>query len=44
MTQTCGSDILTVVCETAEDLHGAGIIEKRTLRRFGGIWRVPLNL
>ena len=34
MTDTYRSEILAAVHGTAEDLHDAGVMEKRTLRRF----------
>ena len=34
MTKTYRNDILAAIHETAEDLHDAGVMEKRTLRRF----------
>lgn len=43
MTKTYRSDILAAVHETAEDLHEAGVMEKRTLRRFDEMCLTPVE-
>ena len=43
MTKTYRSDILAAVHETAEDLHEAGVLEKRTLRRFDEVCLTPVE-
>ena len=43
MTKTYRSDILAAVHETAEDLHDAGVMEKRTLRRFDEMCLTPVQ-
>lgn len=43
MTKTYRSDILAAVHETAEDLHDAGVMEKRTLRRFDEMCLTPVE-
>ena len=37
------SEILAAVHETATDLHDAGIMEKRTLRRFDEMYLTPVE-
>ena len=43
MTKTYQSDILAAVHETAEDLLEAGVMEKRTLRRFDEMCLTPVE-
>ena len=43
MTKTYRSDILAAVHETAEDLHAAGVMQKRTLRRFDEMCLTPVE-
>ena len=43
MSKTYGSDLLAAVHETAEDLHDAGVMEKRTLRRFDELCLTPIE-
>jgi putative transcriptional regulator len=43
MTKTYRSDILAAVHETAEDLHGASVMAKRTLRRFDEMCLTPVQ-
>lgn len=43
MTKTYRSDILAAAHETAEDLHDAGVMEKRTLRRFDEMCLTPVE-
>ena len=43
MTKTYRNDILAAVHETAEDLHDAGVMEKRTLRRFDEMCLTPVE-
>lgn len=43
MTKTYRNDILAAVHETAEDLHDAGIMEKRTLRHFDEMCLTPVE-
>lgn len=43
MTKTYRSDILAAVHETAEDLHNAGVMEKRTMRRFDELCLTPVE-
>ena len=43
MTKTYRSDLLAAVHETAEDLHGAGVMAKRTLRRFDEMCLTPVE-
>ena len=43
MTKIYRNDILAAVHETAEDLHDAGIMEKRTLRRFDEMCLTPVE-
>ena len=37
MSKTYRSDALAAVYETASDLHDAGLMDKRTLRKFDGL-------
>ena len=41
--KTYRSDILAAVHETASDLHDAGTMEKRTLRRFDDMCLTPVE-
>ena len=43
MSKTYRSDLLAAVHETAEDLHEAGVMEKRTLRRFDQMCLTPVE-
>lgn len=43
MTKTYRSDILAAVHETVEDLHDAGVMPKRTLRRFDEMCLTPVE-
>ena len=43
MTKTYRSDILAAVYETADDLHEARVMAKRTLRRFDERCRTPVE-
>ena len=43
MSKTYRSDLLAAVHETAEDLHEAGVLEKRTLRRFDAMCLTPVE-
>ena len=43
MTKTYRNDILAAVHETAEDLHDAGVMEKRALRRFDEMCLTPVE-
>ena len=43
MSETYRSDLLAAVHETAEDLHEAGVMEKRTLRRFDEMCLTPVE-
>ena len=41
--KTTRSDILGAVHEAASDLHDAGVMEKRTLRRFDALCLTPVE-
>ena len=43
MSKTYRSDLLAAVHETVEDLHEAGVMEKRTLRRFDEMCLTPVE-
>lgn len=43
MTKTYRSDLLAAVHETAEDLHEASVMAKRTLRRFDEMCLTPVE-
>lgn len=43
MSKTYRSDLLAAVHEAAEDLHEAGVMEKRTLRRFDEMRLIPVE-
>lgn len=43
MSKTYRSDALAAVHETASDLHDAGVMEKRTLRKFDGLCLTPVR-
>lgn len=43
MTKTYRSDLLAAVHETVEDLHEAGVMPKRTLRRFDEMCLTPVE-
>ena len=42
MSKTYRSDALGAVHETASDLHDAGLMDKRTLRKFDGLCLTPV--
>lgn len=43
MTKTYRSDALAAIHETASDLHDAGVMDKRTLRRFDELCLTPVR-
>ncbi len=43
MSKTYRSDALGAIHETASDLHDAGLIDKRTLRRFDKLCLTPVR-
>ena len=43
MSKTYRSDALAAVHETASDLHDAGVMEKRTLRKFDDLCLTPVR-
>lgn len=43
MSKTYRSDALAAIHETASDLHDAGIMEKRTLRKFDDLCLTPVR-
>ncbi len=43
MTKTYRSDALAAVHETASDLHDAGVMDKRTLRKFDELCLTPVR-
>ena len=43
MTKTYRSDALGAIHETASDLHDAGVMDKRTLRKFDEICLTPVR-
>lgn len=43
MTRTYRSDALAAIHETASDLHDAGLMEKRTLRKFDELALTPVS-
>lgn len=42
-TKTYGSDALAAIHETASDLHDAGVMDKRTMRRFDEVCLTPVR-
>ncbi len=44
MKKTYRSDALGAIHETASDLHDAGLIDKRTLRKFDELCLTPVRL
>lgn len=43
MSKTYRSDALAAIHETASDLHDAGVMEKRTLRKFDDLCLTPVR-
>jgi putative transcriptional regulator len=43
MSKTYRSDALGAIHETASDLHDAGVMDKRTLRRFDKLCLTPVH-
>ncbi len=43
MSKTFKSDALAAVHETASDLHDAGVMDKRTLRKFDALCLTPVH-
>jgi putative transcriptional regulator len=43
MSKTYRSDALAAIHETASDLHDAGVMDKRTLRRFDELCLTPVR-
>lgn len=43
MGKTYRSDALAAIHETASDLHDAGVMDKRTLRKFDGLCLTPVH-
>jgi putative transcriptional regulator len=43
MSKTYRSDALAAIHETASDLHDAGVMDKRTLRRFDELALTPVR-
>ncbi len=43
MTKTYRSDAVAAVHETASDLHDAGVMDKRTLRKFDKLCLTPVR-
>lgn len=41
MSKTFKSNALAAILETASDLHEAGLMPKRTMRRFHALWTPP---